>query len=387
MAATKTEAPPQRIAAEDLEVPEELSQRNLRRRFLIAVGIVLAVVAAITLVPGLADLRSRFAHARPGWLALGATLKLLSALSYVLVFRAVFCRRMSWSLSYQIGMSELGANALFPTGGAGGLALGAWALRRGGMSTTHIARRTVAFFLITSTANVVGVIVIGLGLALGVLPGHVSLALTLVPAVIAAAAIVGVLGAGRLAGRVQRRVRERRGAASRLVAALGAIDMGVREAVSLLRHPDRYMLIGAIGYLALDIMVLWATFRAFGSAPPMAILWLAYLIGELGGLIPVPGGIGGVDAGLVGTFVLYGTPLNSATAAVLAYRAIALWVPAVFGAAAFVRLRHTLRGEAHQIALCAPGEELEVVGRGRVVLDSAGPVISDARGRGGAATR
>ena len=57
-------------------------------------------------------------------------------------------------------------------------------------------------------------------------------------------------------------------------------------------------------------MILWATFRAFGSAPPLAVVWIGYLIGELGGLIPVPGGIGGVDAGLVDSFVLYNVPIT-----------------------------------------------------------------------------
>jgi uncharacterized protein (TIRG00374 family) len=125
-------------------------------------------------------------------------------------------------------------------------------------------------------------------------------------------------------------------------------------------------MLGLVGYLAFDVMVLWATFEAVGSAPPLAIIWIAYLIGELGGLIPVPGGIGGVDLGLVGTLALYGVPLAPATAAVLAYRAIALWVPAVFGAAAFIGLRRTLRGEATEIAGCGAETELDVIGRGRV---------------------
>jgi uncharacterized protein (TIRG00374 family) len=100
----------------------------------------------------------------------------------------------------------------------------------------------------------------------------------------------------------------------------------------------------------------------------MAILWMAYLIGELGGLIPVPGGIGGVDAGLVGTLALYNVSLASATGAVLLYRAIALWVPAVVGGAAFVVLRHTLRDEAEKISVCVPQTEMEVIGLGRVVI-------------------
>ena len=128
-----------------------------------------------------------------------------------------------------------------------------------------------------------------------------------------------------------------------------------------------------IAYLLFDVMILWATFRAFGAAPPLAILWIAYLIGELGGLIPVPGGIGGVDAGLVGTLVLYNVPITSAASAVLAYRAIALWVPAVLGAAAFFSLRRTLRRESAAIAVCAPQTEMEVIGLGRVRISSPTP--------------
>src|SRR5258708_1697066 len=179
-----------------LELPAELSAGNLRRRGLVVAGLVLVVLALVTLLPGLDTLRARLAHASPGWLALAAGLKLLSGVSYVLIFRSVFCRQMSWRVSFEIGMSELGANALFPTGGAGGLALGAWALRRGGMPADHIARRTVAFFLLTSVANVVGVIVLGVGLATGVFPGESSLALTLLPAAVAALSIVGSLLVG-----------------------------------------------------------------------------------------------------------------------------------------------------------------------------------------------
>ena len=127
-------------------------------------------------------------------------------------------------------------------------------------------------------------------------------------------------------------------------------------------------MLGLIAYLAFDVMILWAGFRAIGASPPLANLWMGYLIGELGGLIPVPGGIGGVDLGLVGTFVLYHVHVGVATAAVLGYRAIALWMPAMLGGAAFVLLRRTLSRETVAIANCGPGEEVEVIGRGRVRL-------------------
>lgn len=361
------------VLASDLEIPEELSRRKLRTRLLLLVGLVLAVVAIVTLLPGLEGLRTRLSHAKPAWLLLGVGLKVLSGLGYVAVFRMVFCRRMTWRVSYQIGMSELGANALFPTGGAGGLALGAWALKRGGMPATEIARRTVAFFLLTSVANVVGVILVGVGLATRVLPGETNLVLTLVPAVIAAMAIVGALLAGRAAARLHLRLqRSEEGESSRRLRAvlktLVAVADGVNEAVALLREGNAWLIGGIVAYLAFDVMILWATFRAFGSAPPLAIVWIAYLIGELGGLIPVPGGIGGIDSGLVGTLILYNVPIASAASAVLAYRAIALWVPAVLGSAAFVSLRRTLRRESAEISVCAPQTEMEVIGLGRVVI-------------------
>jgi uncharacterized protein (TIRG00374 family) len=361
------------VRAGDLEVPEELSRRKLRARLLLLAALVLAVVAIVTLLPGLGGLRTRLSHAKPAWLLLGMGLKVLSGLGYVAVFRMVFCRRMTWRVSYQIGMSELGANALFPTGGAGGLALGAWALKRGGMPATEIARRTVAFFLLTSVANVVGVILVGVGLAARVLPGETNLVLTLIPAAIAAMSIVGALLAGRTAARLHLRLeRSEAGKSTRRSRAvwktLVAVADGVNEAVALLREGNAWLIGGIVAYLVFDMMILWATFRAFGSSPPLAIVWIAYLIGELGGLIPVPGGIGGVDAGLVGTLALYNVPITAAASAVLAYRAIALWVPAILGSAAFVSLRRTLRHESAAIAVCAPQAEMEIIGLGRVVI-------------------
>lgn len=364
---------PPRVAREELDGPEQLSGRKVRTRLLFLLALVLAVVAAVTLLPGLGELRSRLAHASPGWLALGVALKILSGFGYVAVFRMIFCRMMSWRVSFQIGMSELGANALIPTGGAGGLALGAWALKRGGMGGEEIAKRTVAFFLLTSLPNVLGVIVLGAALGLGVIGGEGNLLLTLLPAGIATGAIVLAVFAGRIATRMSARLDRRSdGEPSKrelfVVKTLAAIGDGVSEALALLRESNAVLILGLVAYLAFDVMIVWATFHSLGPAPPLALLWIAYLIGELGGLIPVPGGIGGVDAGLVGTLALYGVSLASATGAVLAYRAIALWVPAVLGGLAFVALRRTLRDEAEQIAVCAPQQEIEVIGLGRVTI-------------------
>ena len=284
---------------DDLAEQPDFDERGLRRRVLVLVAIVAAVVAVITLAPGLADLRDRFSHAQWQWLVLGAGLKLLSGLCYVAAFRAVFCPSMSWRLSGQIGFSELGANAVFPTGGAGGLALGVWALRRAGMPAEQVGRRTVAFFFLTSVPNVLGVIILGFGLATGLFEGNATLALTLVPALVATLAIVLAIASGSLAASLRRRLRRtrgpRRGCRARLVCSPAGCarrscccaDMtaGCRRADRLpgLRRDD------PVGHVP-----------RVRHGPPLAIIWIGYLIGELGGLIPVPGGIGGVDLGLVG---------------------------------------------------------------------------------------
>jgi len=361
------------MAASDLALPEQLTKRKLAPRLLAGAAVLAVVVALIVLLPGLGGLRERLAHAAPGWLVIGVALKMLSGVGYVMAFRMVFCRRMSWRVSYEVGMSELGANSLLPTGGAGGLALGAWALRRAGMSASEIAQRSVAFFLLTSVPNVAGVIVIGAALASGVLGGEHNLLLSALPAAVAAVAVAATLAIGRAAGRrsgrdsaAGHRPGSRRVRALR--ASVTALADGVADAVALLREANAVLIAGLFGYLIFDVMVLWAAFNAIGPAPPLGALAMGYLIGELGGLIPIPGGIGGVDAGLVGTLVLYHVPLTDAAGAVLAYRAIALWVPAIVGGVTFVALRRRLRHEADAIAICAPQTEMDVIGVGRAVI-------------------
>jgi uncharacterized membrane protein YbhN (UPF0104 family) len=300
--------------------------------------------------------------AQPAWLALAVVLQLGSCAGYVLVFRGVFCRHMSWRTSTEIGLSELAANSVLSVGGAGGLALGAWILRRGGLPGSLIATRTVAFFLLTSLANVTFLAIGGAALATGLLNGSPGVVFGLVPALAGAAAITLALAARRLAGALTR--RSLRG---RLAAAAGAAADGVDEALRLLRTFDPLILGGASAYLLFDVAMLGVCFAAFGNdVPPAGVLLVAYLVGQLGSLIPIPGGIGGVDAGLIGTLVLYGVDATDAAVAVIAYRALLLTIPAILGLPALAVLRGRLRTESHDIAACAPGESVEVLGRGLV---------------------
>jgi uncharacterized membrane protein YbhN (UPF0104 family) len=326
----------ERVVAHEME----LGGWNGRR--LVEIGVFLAlIVGAIFALPGLGDLRERLAGAEPALIALALGLEVGSCLAFVAVFRGVFSRRLSWRFSYEVGMAEQAANVLLPTGGAGGLALGAWALNRIGMPADRIGRRTVAFFLITSSVNFIAVIVAGLGLGLGLLPGEVALATAIVPALGAAAALTAIALSPRVLDGAEK------GSGGRIRAALakgrGYAADGVRDAIALLGTGRPLILLGAIGYMGLDVLALAAVFAAFGGgAPSIGVFVLAYAVGQLGGLVPLPGGVGGTDGGLILAFSLLGTPVGIAAAAVIGYRAFQLGVPAILGIAAFGQLSRNL---------------------------------------------
>jgi uncharacterized protein (TIRG00374 family) len=341
-------------------MPDELHPRHLAVRVVEIAGVIGLVAIAINALPGLDQVRTLLADANPLWLVLLALAEVASCAGYVLVFRATFCPRMPWALSYDISMAELAANSLLPTGGAGGLALGVWALRQAGMPTGHIARRTVAFFLLTSAANFAGVLLVGVGMFAGVLPGRASPVLTLGPAMIAAAVMLLAwlspsllraygepLGRGdeaHVGGRVRHAVRD----------GLKAAADGVELAKSLLRSRSFGVIVGSLAYMAFDIAALGFAFAAVGSVPAFGPLVLGYLIGQLGNLVPLPGGIGGTEAGLVGIFALYHVHVSLAAAAVLTYRLFQLAVPALLGAPAFVMLRRRLSRGDEAARVCGP---------------------------------
>ena len=333
------------------DLPREFQARSIRRRALQAIAALAVLVLIFVLAPGLGAVREKLEGASPGWLVLGVTFEGLSFASYIVMFGPIFCTGLGRRRSWQIGGSELAMGSLVPASGAGGLALGAWVLHRGGMGGERIARRSVAFFLIKSGVNFVAVAVLGIVMALGVGP-HLSPALTVLPAALAALVIAAVAALPRLgpgaepgpdASRVQRAVSATRRA---------VID-GTAEAGKILRSRDWRVLAGSVGYWVFDNAVLWATFHAFGISTALTVVLMGYLIGQLGGLLPIPGGIGGIDGGLIGTLIVYGAPAAGTAAAVLAYRVILFWLPLVVGGIAFAALRRDMPG-SYEFATCAP---------------------------------
>ncbi|MGO9957502.1 MAG: lysylphosphatidylglycerol synthase transmembrane domain-containing protein [Solirubrobacteraceae bacterium] len=315
---------------------------------------VIALAAiAIDSLAGLDEVRARLQGAEPVWMVALAFAEVGSCVGYLLVFRSTFGSQMGWGLSYEIAMAEQAANSLLPAGGAGGLAFGVWALRKVGIPAGHIARRTVAFVVVTSAANFFALVLVGFGAFVGILAGSNAAILTLLPALIAALVALVVCVSPRLLRALERRTAARahdrwRGRITPVLRAWLRVGAdGVEQAISLLRSHSFCVIVGSFAYLGFDIAALGFGFAAVGVAPAFSTLVLGYLIGQLGNLIPLPGGVGGTEGALIGTFVLYGVNLRQAAASILIYRLLQLLVPALLGAPAFVMLRRRL-GHADQ---------------------------------------
>jgi uncharacterized membrane protein YbhN (UPF0104 family) len=345
-------------------VTEEMPRMLVTRRRAIAFGVfVLSTLAFLYFVlPKLAGVGTTLHRLERGntlWIAAGVLLEACSFAGYVAVFRAVFVRgvpRIGWWESYEITMAGLAATRLFATAGAGGIALTAWALRRAGMEPRVVACRLVAFIVILYSVYVGSLLLAGIGLGTGLFPGGGPFAITYLPAILAGV-ILALAGAVTLLPQdIERRLyrwASGHGRRARWIARAVAVPAlaasGVRTAVSLVRSRDPRLL-GALAWWGFDICVLWAMFHAFGKPPPFTVIWMAYFVGTLGNLLPLPGGLGGVEGGMIGAFAAFGVDFNLAVLAVLSYRGISFWLPTLPGAVAYIQLRRTVarwRGEQH----------------------------------------
>ena len=320
---------------EDVLATQSRTLRNSLISLVIFFGIVVLLLLA---VPGLRTAAEKITDAETGWVLGGIGFELLSCVGYMVLFDLVF-GRIGRSLASRLSLSELAVNSVVSVSGLAGLALGAWVLRERGFSVERIAKRTVLIFVLTSAVSAAAVVLIGVPMWLGLLPGSTDPLLTLLPACIAAAAIAGTILAGRWAGR---RAEQLTGKGSRTAVALVAISGGVEDALSELRRHD-WRLLGAVGYWLFDVLTLFAALAAFGHVASFWAIAMAYLIGLIANSLPVPGGFAVVEGGLVGMLDLFHVASGSTVvAAVIVYRAISLWVPALIGSAAFLSLRREI---------------------------------------------
>jgi len=189
----------------------------------------------------------------------------------------------------------------------------------------------------------------GFGLYFGILPGSEDWAITLLPAIIGLIAFAIALLASLTPTDLQKRLEgyaNRHGRIGRLAQKAAnlpaAISAGIRISVQLVRTGD-LALVGSIAYWGFNIAILWASFKAFGEAPPWAVIVMGYFVGMLANLLPLPGGVGGVDGGMIGAFVAFGgESKDSIIVAVLTYRLFAFYLPTIPGAVAYLQLRRTV---------------------------------------------
>jgi uncharacterized protein (TIRG00374 family) len=303
---------------------------------------------------GLGDSFNRLGEAEPIWIAVAIAFNVLAYAMYIALFKAVVggdVLRLRWSETYEINLAGVAATRFFSAGGAGGIALTYWALRKAGMERRDVARRMVAFVSLQYAFYPLALIVFGILLRTGVVNGKSSVELTIVPAGVAGLLlIVGVLITlipSDVEHRLARfahseRARHWLQSAAKVPATLGE---GFRFALTLFTHPSKggLAVIGAAGFWAANIGILWASFHAFGVHVPLAVVIQGFFLGMVANLFPfAPAGVGAVDAGMIGAFVLFGIPKETVFPAILVFRLVSFWMPIPPGVFAFFQLRHTV---------------------------------------------
>jgi uncharacterized membrane protein YbhN (UPF0104 family) len=345
-AAMTTEAHPSEAPAE-FTLPS-LDVRALARRAAVPVALLVVAGAVVLLAGGpleaFADALQRAVEADPRWVAVAAAFELLSFGGYVALLWLVGGRessRLGPRESVQVTLGGAAATRLLPTAGVGGAALTLWALRRSGMSTARASRTLSAFLVLLYGVFLTAIAVTGTLLAV---KGGTSLALTALPAAGAVTVMALALTSGALGPAAAGAGRFRTG--------VGVFGGGVRDAIGhVFASPDPRLL-GALAWWGFDMAVLWAMLHAFGAPPVFAVVVLAYFVGQVGNTIPIPGAVSG---GIVGILLAFGVQADLAIASVLAYRAVAIWLPAPIGLVALSGLRRTIaRWGAEDEAAAAP---------------------------------
>jgi uncharacterized membrane protein YbhN (UPF0104 family) len=312
-----------------------LDLRGLGRRLLLA-GVVLGGAGALLLL--LADhLRalqrtpSGELVAKPGWGVLAVVLEVASLSGYAVLLSLVAGRatpRIALRESAEITFAGTAATRVLPTAGAGGAALTLWTLARAGLGMRGATRTMLTFLVVLYSVFLGSLAVAGGAVAIGLVHSSGADVVSAVPAALAALTATVVLALARW---------HSGNPSSRGGRALQLLGQAVRDAISLTRSADP-RLAGGLAYWLFDAAVLWSMLHALGSAPSALIIVLAYFVGQAATTLPVPGAVAG---GMVGVLIALGVHAAVALPAVLAYRAVAIWLPVPVGVAAISRLRTT----------------------------------------------
>ncbi len=342
------ESPP--VSGQFTSSPDRDAHR-LRNGLIWTAALLLLLLAIGLAVPDLRQVLGRAADANLVWLAAGVVLEILSCLGYVATVRLVLRRGPKREIRW-LAWAEMAFGAVVPVGGAGGLAVGAWAMRAWGIPWSRIANRSAVIFLLTSAVNAMVLAVAGFGVALGLGNTKVSVWYGLVPGVVALVALVLFMSLPLV---IKDDPSARRGW-FRSALRRGADWVADTEAIAF---TPNWRLLGTVAYLVLDIGVLWMCLRAVGTSPPLVVVVAGYQIGYLANLLPIPGGVGVLEGGLLAALLVYGLPAAPTLAAVILYHAIALWVPSLGGLIGFARLRRSVAAGLPRVAAAAaPADRL-----------------------------
>jgi uncharacterized membrane protein YbhN (UPF0104 family) len=351
----------------ELEPTSEIEQAgtrllgNKRRMLSVLAAFVLLIVGVYVLIPKISGVKgslSKLSDPNWAWVAVAIGFNGFSFLAYAALFRGILggrdenhdlYRRIDFRASFKITMAGLAASTLFSAAGAGGIALTYWALRKAGMERRRAACRMVAFLVLLYTVYAAALIVFGVLLRTGVLNGEAPLGGTIIPAGLAALA---VLAAGLIAlvpDDLERRIERHRDRpwVRRLATVPATVSSGVRTAIGYLRHPrsGAWAIGGAVGYWVGMVGILWASFHAYGGGVPFGVVVMGFFVGMVANLAPSPaGGVGTLDAGLIGAFLLYGIPIGTVLPAVLTFRLVGFWLPIIPGLIAYFALRRQVHG-------------------------------------------
>ena len=345
-------APP--AADEDTDAAEPSFFESRKRLVQTGLFVLLLVVGIYVLLPKILedqDASARLGDAKLVWVLVAGAFTVAMFGAYVALFRGVVGEQVNlrWKDSYDITMAGLAATRLFSAGGAGGIVLTYWALRKAGMPRKETAARMVAFLVLLYAVYMFTLLINGILMRTGVFDVPAPPGLTIVPAAIAGGIILIFLLMGLVPGDLERRFSSASqkkwwGRTMRRLATVpSTAAVGTREAIAFVREPERGApaILGAIGFWAAQIGILWASFKAFGVEVPLAVVVQGFFLGMFANLIPLPGGVGGVDAGLLGAFALFGA--HGIFAAILLYRILAFWAPIPPGIVAFLHLRKTVQ--------------------------------------------
>lgn len=334
-------APPQRHTRRALRA----GLTQLQRRALKALGYLVLAYLFLRLLPTLKQALHSLEHVRWEWIVGAFGLEVLSEFGYVQAWRAIVDRDSLLAAdgrgtrtATHAAWAQLGGGMLVPGGSLASIGVGAWILRRFGMPAKTIAERQFNLSFLNTAIDALALVACGVGLGLGILGSERNPLLTWLPASVAAAGIGGALVLGR---RGAKRAETLEAGHPKLAGAIGSLATAVDATGRILFHRgNRRSSLGALAYLGFDALMLWTAFLAIGAnpLPAFAAVVMAYIIGALGGSIPLPAGIGAVG-GIAGMLIVYGVTRNDAIASVLLYEAVGLLVPLIGGGLAYLFLR------------------------------------------------